>query len=149
MAPSPKGRSASVEAILGGTKVVYGRSTGRGALDAAVREGLPYRSFENVAEALDLRSGELADLIGVASRTLARRKQQKTLSAVESDRLVGIAHIATLAEATLGSKEHVRRWLRHTNRALGGATPLSCLDTEPGRRQVEAILYQIRYGMIG
>ena len=26
---------------------------------------------------------------------------------------------------------------------------LSCLDPEPGRRHVEAILYQIRYGMIG
>jgi len=147
MAGTSKGRATGVEAILGGTAVVYGRNTRRGELHAAVREGLPYRSFENVAEVLDLRSGELADLIGVASRTLARRKKLKSLSVVESDRLVGIAHIATLAEATLGSKEHVRGWLRHANRALGGVTPLACLDTEPGRRQVEAIVYQIRYGM--
>jgi putative toxin-antitoxin system antitoxin component (TIGR02293 family) len=148
MAVATKSRATGVEAILGGTKVVYARTTGRGALQAAVREGLPYRSFENVAAALDLRSGELADAIGVASRTLARRKQQRTLSAVESDRLVGIAQIATLAEATLGGREHVRRWLRQPNRALGGVTPLACLDTEPGRRLIEATLYQIRYGMI-
>ena len=130
--------------MLGGRRV-----TGPHALQTAVREGLPYRSFENVAEALDLRAAELADAIGVASRTLARRKQHKTLSAVESDRLVGIAQIATLAEATLGTRDHLRRWLRQPNRALGGVAPLACLDTEPGRRQIEAVLYQIRYGMIG
>jgi membrane carboxypeptidase/penicillin-binding protein len=62
---------------------------------------------------------------------------------------LSLAQIATLAEATLGSKDHVRHWLRHANHALGGVTPLACLDTEPGRRQVEAILYHIRYGMIG
>ena len=71
----------------------------------------------------------------------------RTLSTVESDRLVGIASVASLAESTLGSKEHVRDWLRQPNRALGGVTPLSCLDTEPGRRQVEAILYRISYGI--
>src|SRR5882672_2999628 len=148
MAPRIKSRSVSTEAVLGGAGAVYGRKSRGGKLDDAVREGLPFRTFENVAEALDLRSGELADLIGVAPRTLARRKQLKTLSTVESDRLVGIASVASLAESTLGSKARVRGWLRHPNRALGGATPLSCLDTEPGRRQVEAILYQIRYGMI-
>lgn len=147
MATSATRRAASIEAILGGTTLVYGRSSRAGMLDAAVREGLPYRSFESVAVELDLRAGELADLIGVASRTLARRKQMKTLSAVESDRLVGIARLASLADAVLGSKEKVRGWLRSPNRALGGVTPLSCLDTEPGRRQVEDILYRVRYGI--
>jgi putative toxin-antitoxin system antitoxin component (TIGR02293 family) len=147
MATTTKGRATDVEAILGGTKVVYGRTTGRGALQAAVREGLPYRSFENVAEALALRSGELADAIGVASRTLARRKQQRTLSAVESDRLVGIAQIATLAEATLGSRDHVRRWLRQPT-APWAASPARLPRYRAGRRQIEATLYQIRYGMI-
>ena len=136
-----------VEAVLGGAGLVYGRNARRGELHAAVRAGLPFRSFEHVAKALDLRSGELADLIGVASRTLARRKQLKTLSAVESDRLVGIARIAALAEETLGTKANVRGWLRHDNRALGGVSPLACLDTEPGRRQVEELLYRINYGI--
>jgi putative toxin-antitoxin system antitoxin component (TIGR02293 family) len=147
MAASTKRRVAGIEAMLGGAIVLYGRRASDGKLHAAVREGLPFRSFEHVAEALDLRFGELADLLGVASRTLARRKQLKTLSSVESDRLVGIARIASLAEATLGSKAHLRGWLRHANRALGGVSPLSCLDTEPGRRQVEDVLQQIRYGM--
>jgi putative toxin-antitoxin system antitoxin component (TIGR02293 family) len=147
MAGTSKKPALRIEAMLGGAGVVYGKNARRGKLEHAVREGLSFRSFENVAETLDLRSGELAELIGVASRTLARRKQEKTLSAVESDRLVGIARIASLAEETLGTREKARGWLKDENRALGGVTPLSCLDTEPGRRQVEDVLYQIQYGM--
>ena len=147
MARESKKRETAIETLLGGTAVVYGRNEQGGELHKAVRDGLPFRSFEKVAEALDLRAGELSDLIGVASRTLARRKQTKVLSAVESDRLVGIARIAALAEETLGSRENARGWLRDVNRALGGVTPLSCLDTEPGRRQVEEILHRISYGI--
>ena len=147
MAMKSKRPEADIETLLGGAAVVYGRNARGGELPTAVREGLPFRSFEKVAEALDLRSGELSDLIGVAPRTLARRKQTKTLSAVESDRLVGIARIASLAEETLGSRDHARGWLRDVNRALGGVTPLSCLDTEPGRRHVEDILLRISYGI--
>ena len=147
MARESKKRETAIETLLGGTAVVYGRNEHGGELHKAVRDGLPFRSFEKVAEALDLRAGELSDLIGVASRTLARRKQTKVLSAVESDRLVGIARIAALAEETLGSRENARGWLRDVNRALGGVTPLSCLDTEPGRRQVEEILHRISYGI--
>jgi len=147
MARPNKRREGDVETLLGGTAVVYGRNTRGGELHTAVREGLPFRSFENLAEALDLRSGELSGLIGVAPRTLARRKQTRSLSAVESDRLVGIARIAALTEDTLGSREKARGWLREVNRALGGVTPLSCLDTEPGRQRVEELLYQINYGI--
>lgn len=148
MARTGKKRETAIETLLGGTAVVYGRSTRGGELHTAVREGLPFRSFEKIAEALDLRSGELGDLIGVAPRTLARRKQTNALSLVESDRLVGIARIASLAEETLGSRGHARGWLRDVNRALGSVTPLSCLDTEPGRERVEELLYQISYGIV-
>jgi uncharacterized protein (DUF2384 family) len=30
---------------------------------------------------------------------------------------------------------------------LGNAAPIEYLDTEPGRRKVEDVLYQIDYGM--
>lgn len=147
MATTIKRREAKIEKVLGGVGVVYGRSARGGELHRAVREGLPYRSFQYVAEALDLGTAELAGLIGVAPRTLGRRKHEKTLSVVESDRLVGIARIASLAEETLGSREHARGWLRADNRALGGVTPLSCLDTEPGRRLVEHVLQRISHGI--
>jgi putative toxin-antitoxin system antitoxin component (TIGR02293 family) len=100
-----------------------------------------------VAEALALKLGELASLIGVAPRTMARRKRAKVLSAIESDRLVAIARIAAHAEETLGSRKAAQGWLRHPILALGNAAPIEYLDTEPGRRKVEDVLYQIDYGM--
>jgi putative toxin-antitoxin system antitoxin component (TIGR02293 family) len=149
MAATTKSRASDLEAILGGRALVYGRKGRGGELQSAVRGGLPVGSFEHVAATLDLSDAQLADLIGVAPRTLARRKHEKTLSAVESDRLVGVARIASLAEETLGTREHARGWLRDANRALGGASPLKCLDTEPGRRQVEELLVQISHGIVG
>jgi putative toxin-antitoxin system antitoxin component (TIGR02293 family) len=148
MATTTKRHGADVEALLGGAALVYGRGARGGELHEAVRDGLPFHSLEKVAEALALRSVELGDLIGMAPRTLARRKHEKALTAVESDRLVGVARLASLAEDVLGSREQARGWLRDPNRALGGVTPLSCLDTEPGRRRVEATLLQIRYGIV-
>ena len=147
MAAPRENRETDLEAILGGRAVVYGRRGRGGELASAVRDGLPVRAFENVASALDVSGAELAGLIGVAPRTLARRRHEKTLSALESDRLVGIARIASLAEETLGSREHARGWLREVNRALGSVSPLTCLDTEPGRRRVEEVLLQISHGI--
>ena len=147
MAAHAKSREAGLTAILGGRTIVYGRGARDGELENAVRDGLPVRSFDHVAARLDLSVAKLAELIGVAPRTLARRKHEKTLSAVESDRLVGVARIASLAEETLGTREHARGWLRDANRALGGVPPLNCLDTDPGRRRVEELLLQISHGI--
>jgi uncharacterized protein (DUF2384 family) len=37
-------------------------------------------------------------------------------------------------------------WLRHPNRALGGAAPLQYLSTDLGARRVEATLSHIEWG---
>jgi len=58
-----------------------------------------------------------------------------------------LAHISQLAAQTLGSVETARVWLGRANRALGGNTPLSLLDTEIGARQVEEVLARIDSGM--
>jgi putative toxin-antitoxin system antitoxin component (TIGR02293 family) len=149
MAGSAPRREATLESVLGGLRVIYPRRATPGRLETAVREGLPFRSFESVAGALGVVATELAGILGVAQRTLTRRKQDRALSALESDRLVAVARVASLAREILGAPDRVHGWLKAENAALGGATPLSCLDTEPGRRRVEAVLQQIRYGMIG
>lgn len=38
------------------------------------------------------------------------------------------------------------RWLRKPNRALGGRTPLSLLDTAPGAELVSDVLVRIEHG---
>ncbi|MBI3118208.1 MAG: DUF2384 domain-containing protein, partial [Candidatus Hydrogenedentes bacterium] len=73
---------------------------------------------------------------------LARR-----LSPVESDRLYRVAHVTAQVAETLGSLEKASTWLRHENRALGGKTPFSLLDTEIGARLIENVLQRINHGI--
>ena len=132
--------------LLGGRSVFRRSITDAGDMQAALRRGLPYAAFEAFRQVLELRSKELADLLGVASRTLARRKTSRQLSPIESDRLYRVAYMTRLAAEVLGSLEKARAWLHRKNRALGGVSPIRFLDTEIGERQVEEILQRINYG---
>lgn len=136
-----------VIALLGGTKVLTKKVKNSADLQLALREGFPYAAFDAFLSALDFSSKNLADLLGVAPRTLARRKLNKQLSPIESDRLYRVAYITSLAAETLGSLEKARVWLHKENRALGEQSPISLLDTEIGERQVEDLLNRINYGV--
>ena len=137
-----------VIALLGGATVFPEKISDARDLQQALRRGLPYAAFEACLDALEFRPRELADLLGVAPRTLARRKTSRQLSPIESDRLYRVAHITLLATGVLGSLEKARAWLHKNNQALGGYSPLSFLDTEIGQRQVEELLNRINYGIL-
>ncbi len=137
-----------VIALLGGAKVFPGRIRDLSDLQKALRQGFPYAAFEALVETIDLRSRDLADILGVASRTLARRKTSRQLSPIESDRLYRVAYIVRLATVVLGSLDNARAWLHKENQALGGNSPVSFLDTEIGERQVEELLNRINYGIL-
>ena len=136
-----------VVALLGGPRVFPEKIRNSMDLREALRKGFPYATFEAVLEALELNSGVLARLVGVASRTLARRKTSQFLSPIESDRLYRVARITLQASDVLGSLEKARTWLHQANQALAGESPVSQLDTEIGARQVEDLLNRINYGI--
>ncbi|HEX3034888.1 MAG TPA: antitoxin Xre/MbcA/ParS toxin-binding domain-containing protein [Thermodesulfobacteriota bacterium] len=134
--------------LLGGEKVFKRRISERNEMREALREGLPYQALESLAKAMEIQISTLTKVIGVAPRTLARRKGSKTtFNPVESDRLYRVARIMSLAIEVLGSREKAKEWLSRPNRALGGDTPLSLLDTDIGAKQVEEILGRIEHGV--
>lgn len=137
---------AQVAALLGGRKVLGGVSEAAEFVQA-VRQGLPYASLEALSEALQTDLGEVGSVVGIAPRTLARRKHEKLLSPIESDRLYRVAYVLHLAASTLGGIDKARTWLQRPNRALGGAAPLGLLDTEIGERKVEEVLLQLTHGI--
>jgi putative toxin-antitoxin system antitoxin component (TIGR02293 family) len=132
--------------FLGGSKVL-GSVKDPEDIQDAIRDGLPYASLEALADMLELTRRDVTAIVGMAPRTLARRKLRRHLSPIESDRLYRIARITQLAADTLGGVEQAREWLNRSNRSLGGYSPLSMLDTEIGARQVEEALARINYGM--
>ena len=105
------------------------------------------QSWVSNSAALGTDPGSVGNVVGIAPRTLARRKLEKHLSPIESDRLYRLAYVTHVASAVLGGVEAARRWLAGPNRSLGGVVPMTLLDTDIGCRRVEEALVRINYGM--
>src|SRR6202140_3593112 len=132
--------------VLGGESVFRGpRRSDPAELRTRIKSGLPYRSLESVCRRLQLTLPETATILHTPMRTLARRKRERKLRAVESDRLVRLARVAAHAVAVFGHEQAAAAWLRRPNRALSGEMPFRLLDTEVGTAQVEDVLGRIEY----
>lgn len=107
--------------------------------------GLPRVSFDNLRGELGVSSEEFADVLGIPTRTLARRTDR--FKPDESERLLRVGSVVQKAYDVLEDMTAVRRWMNQPKRALGGLTPLRCCDTEIGAREVEALLVRIEHGV--
>src|SRR6266699_319733 len=116
-------------------------------LREAIREGFPPAVVEELMRSSGLTLKELAESLDLSPRSLQRRRTGR-LARFESDRLYRLARIVALAHQSLGDQALVVRWLRRSNRALGGVAPIAAMDTELGARQVENVLGRIAYGGI-
>jgi len=115
-------------------------------LRARVKTGLPFTAFDEVSAAAEIRPSDLAALLTIPPRTIARRKKEGRLHPEESDKLLRLGRIVVLAEETLGTYQKASGWLKKGNRALGGDSPLTYLDTDVGAREVEGLLLRISHG---
>lgn len=129
-----------------------GKSVGRPATTREwverINAGLPVGSALNLKHVLGLTNGELAALLGVSPRTLARLDPSRgRLDAIAGDRLYRAARLVGLAFEVLEEPEAAVRWLRSPQRALGGAVPLDLAATDVGSRAVEALLGRMEHGV--
>lgn len=130
---------------LGGERVLGRPLASDSDLREAIREGFPHAVLQEVMRASGLTLQELASALDLSTRSLQRRRRGR-LARFESDRLYRMARLLALARETLGEGERAVRWLKRTNRALGGLAPIAAIDTELGARQVENLLGRIAYG---
>jgi putative toxin-antitoxin system antitoxin component (TIGR02293 family) len=133
---------------LGGRSALGRNLASQRDLCEAIREGFPPAVVEELMQASGLTLKELAEALDLSARSLQRRRRSGRLARFESDRLYRLARIVALAQQSLGNRESAARWLKRSNRALGGAAPISAMDTELGARQVEEVLGRIAYGGI-
>lgn len=97
--------------------------------------------------ALGLERSEI-DRIVIPSRTIQhRRSRREKLTVEESDRVLRVIRVLSLAESIYGSRDRALDWLRKPHPRLDGRTPLSLLTTDAGSRIVEELLVQIDEGM--
>lgn len=111
----------------------------------AVRDGLPTDALDALQAFLDTPAATLADALGIAPRTLSRRRASGRLASDESDRLLRTARLAEMALVALGDPTAAAAWLVEPKRLLGGESPLRHADTAPGARAVEDMLYAVEF----
>ena len=113
-----------------------------------VREGLAYRSWTQFLQNTRLPKDMALHVVGIAPRTIARRKAEGRLHPDESDRLVRAARIFSQAVALfVGDDQAAREWLSRPQPALGGSTPVDYAASEIGAREVENLMGRLEHGI--
>lgn len=112
--------------------------------DAELR--LEPMAIDLLAHRLQVDANSLLQVSRIPARTFHRRQAEgKSLSGTETDRVLRIARVASLAERVFEDADKARRWLSKDHRLLG-AKPLDLLASDQGTHEVEAELHRIEWG---
>jgi putative toxin-antitoxin system antitoxin component (TIGR02293 family) len=116
-------------------------------LIAQSRSGMVHTEVRKVADLLELTIRELAVLLSMNERTMARRLVAGSLNKVESERLLLLKALAAHGLRVFEDQGKLNRWLRRPLEILEGQSPLQMLDTATGFQVVDQILGRIEYGV--
>lgn len=144
--PTPETFGA-IEKLLGGKAVLRARP--RSTLDwiEVIRHGLPAAAVDSLLKVIQLSQSDLARVLDIPERTLARRKREGLLNSEESAKLLRLARVVGRANEVFESSEAAIHWLKAPNTSLGRKTPLSLLDTDIGAESVLDTLGRIEHGV--
>ena len=129
-------------------KLIGIKASDRMELSEKVQVGFPVKAFISLTKTMELSNKQLAELVQISSRTLNRRLKEGILKADESERLLRFSRIFTMAKNLFeGDSSSAQNWLRNSNRALGGESPLEASKTEEGSREVENLINRLDHGV--
>lgn len=133
--------------ILGGRKAL--RMEPLSLLDwiYIIRKGLPTKALDAFGTNIGATNTELAQMLGISVRALAWRRRKVRLTPCESERIVRVARVVGRAEEVFGDLTKCLEWLRSPNISLGGASPISLLDTCIGADWVMETLGRVEHGV--
>ena len=111
------------------------------------RQGLLKNAIDSLAQLLELSTRDLVQYLHISERTLQRYEDNKKLSPELSDHLIQIARVYAKAIDVFENPQKAVKWLKYPSHALGGVTPISCLDNFSGIELVLDELGRIEYGV--
>jgi len=121
---------------------------GEGPADtiAAIRSGLPVVAIRVIADVLQISAEQLSMDLALGKGAFSPRRRRR-LSTTEGDRVVRASIAFLRAAEVLGDEDAAGMWIVRPNRALGGVSPLSLLDTGTGYELVIDTLGRVEYGV--
>ncbi len=141
--PSGQLRQLSADALVR----VLPERTSPFDLIAQSRSGMGHAEVRRLATQLELTIRELATLLSMNERTMARRLVSGSLNKVESERLLLLDALAAHGLRVFEDQGKFNRWLRRPLEILDSQSPLQMLDTATGFQVVDQILGRIEYGV--
>jgi putative toxin-antitoxin system antitoxin component (TIGR02293 family) len=119
-----------------------------GELIRQVRRGFSFHALLDLESRSGVPLTDIASIIGLPPRTLARRKSSGRLSSDESEKLLRLSAIFEQAvELFEGDRSGALKWLTTPKRALENETPLAYSRTELGAREVEDLIGRLEHGV--
>lgn len=113
------------------------------------QNGLPASAFFDLLEITKFTNEELSGLLNVSYKTIQRyQKENKSLSAQNSEQLLKIIALYQKAEEVFGSVSSFNHWLRKPSPAFGGQEPFSFMQTSGGIDLIREELLRIEFGAL-
>ncbi|ATQ75880.1 antitoxin [Massilia violaceinigra] len=114
-----------------------------------MRSGTPASVIRDVANRFGITQDSLFVHLRLPRNTLRERiSKNALLSSTEQDRIYRADRVWKRTLDVLEDENSARRWITRSNRALGGESPLSLLDTEVGYELVMDTLGRIEHGVV-
>ncbi|QNF31898.1 DUF2384 domain-containing protein [Adhaeribacter swui] len=117
------------------------------ALVSKAQEGIEALYFENLLKHAGFRKNELANLVGIDSKTVDNyRKSQKKFTRDAAEKLLKLHRLFALGDDLFGSTAEFMDWLAIPSPGLNNQSPLSLLHSVSGITEVEKQLLRLAHG---
>jgi putative toxin-antitoxin system antitoxin component (TIGR02293 family) len=142
----PREKSAFRPSLPGRTLGLKASSSGD--LIRQVRRGFSFHALLDLESRSGVSLTEIASIIDLPPRTLARRKSSGRLSSDESEKLLRLSAVFEQAvDLFEGDRSGALKWLTSPKRVLENQTPLAYSRTELGAREVENLMGRLEHGV--
>lgn len=144
--------AVSVGAIefMGGRRLFKQWPQSRAEIHGALVKGLPYAVLVNIVDHLSALSiDEIANAVGISSRTLRRQKDQpeRPMPPDLASKTWFLAETLAQASTVFGGRDAAERWMAGAAMGLDGARPIDLLRTLQGAELVTEFLGRLEHGV--
>ena len=148
----PGAAAVSIGAIefMGGRRLFKQWPQSRAEIHGALVKGLPYAVLVHIVDSASALSiDEIADAVGISSRTLRRQKDQpeRPMPPDLASKTWFLAETLAQASAVFGGRDAAERWMARPAMALDGARPIELLRTLQGAELVTEFLGRLEHGV--
>lgn len=115
----------------------------------SIREGIPYRLFAVIKEAMPFTEEDWANYLNISKKTLLRHKNDPSylFKPIHTEKIIELAEVTHLGRNVFDSSEQFYLWLNTPCFALGQLKPSELLSDSYGKELVMNELHRIDHGI--